>query len=319
MYLRRSAAALLSVLGLAALVLWSGGAMEGARRGLDTCARVLIPSLFPFFIMSALLRHTGAVYALARAASPVMPRLFGVPGAGAAALVVGLAGGYPIGAATAAALVRSGDISREEGERLLAFCNNSGPAFLVGAAGVGVFGSASIGLLLYASHALAALLTGALLRSGAPQHISPPPAPGEARGGALTEAVASSVSGMLSVCGYVVAFSALTGAMESAGVFSLLSGELAMHTPLGLHLSRALLAGFLELGSGLSALSGLPASPLALSAASLLASWGGLSVHMQTAAVVASAGLSLRRHTAGKLISSAMSAALTYAAARLLL
>ena len=50
MYLRRSAAALLSVLGLAALVLWSGGAMEGAHRGLDTCARVLIPSLFPFFL-----------------------------------------------------------------------------------------------------------------------------------------------------------------------------------------------------------------------------------------------------------------------------
>lgn len=293
--------------------------MEGARRGLDTCARVLIPLLFPFFIMSALLRHTGAVYALARAASPVMPRLFGVPGAGAAALVVGLAGRLPHRRRHRG---RPGALRRHiprGGERLLAFCNNSGPAFLVGAAGVGVFGSASIGLLLYASHALAALLTGALLRSGAPQHISPPPAPGEARGGALTEAVASSVSGMLSVCGYVVAFSALTGAMESAGVFSLLSGELAMHTPLGLHLSRALLAGFLELGSGLSALSGLPASPLALSAASLLASWGGLSVHMQTAAVVASAGLSLRRHTAGKLISSAMSAALTYAAARLLL
>lgn len=319
MQFKRLLAPVLAVLGLAALVAWSGGAMDGARRGLDTCARVLIPSLFPFFIMSALLRSTGAVHALARAASRIMPRVFGVPGAGSAALVLGLTGGYPIGAAAAASLVSSGEISRGEGERLLAFCNNSGPAFLVGAAGAGVFGSAGAGLLLYASHVLAAIAAGALLRERAgAASVSPPPAPPEPSL-SLTEAVASSVSGMLSVCGYVVAFTALTGALEAAGIFTLLSGELAMHTGLELRLSRALICGFLELGSGLSALSGLPATPLNLSAASLLAAWGGLSVHMQAAAAVAPAGLSMRRHTAGKLISPPISAAITYFAARLFL
>ena len=58
----------------------------------------------------------------------------------------------------------AGAVSREEAERLLGFCNNSGPAFIVGAVGAGIFGSPSVGLALYGIHILAAVLTGLLLR-----------------------------------------------------------------------------------------------------------------------------------------------------------
>ena len=95
-----------------------------------------------------------------------MHRLFGVSGPGCAALILGLMAGYPLGAASAAGLVQRGEIKREEGERLLGFCNNSGPAFLLGAAGAGVFGSAKAGILLYISHVLAALTAGFLLSCG---------------------------------------------------------------------------------------------------------------------------------------------------------
>ena len=44
-----------------------------------------------------------------------------------------------------------------EAERLLAFCNNSGPAFILGVVGVGVFGSSRVGLLLYLAHAAASI------------------------------------------------------------------------------------------------------------------------------------------------------------------
>ena len=124
---------------------------------------------------------------------------------------------------------------------------------------------------------------------------------------------------MLTVCGYVVAFSALTGALEAAGVFSRLAGDLAVRTGLGLKLSRALLTGFFELGGGLSALSGAGLTPLSLACASLLAAWGGLSVHFQTAAVFAGTGVSLRRHTAGKLLAAVLSAAITLLSARFIL
>lgn len=61
-----------------------------------------------------------------------------------------------------------GEVRPRGGRRLLGFCNNSGPAFILGAAGTGVFGGARFGLLLYAAHILAALTAGVLLSLGDP-------------------------------------------------------------------------------------------------------------------------------------------------------
>ena len=141
-------AALAAVAAALALITCSAEAMDGARRSLALCAEVLIPSLFPFFVLSGLIQELGLPSRLGRLAAPGMHRLFGVSGPGCAALILGLMAGYPLGAASAAGLVQRGEIKREEGERLLGFCNNSGPAFLLGAAGAGVFGSAKAGILL---------------------------------------------------------------------------------------------------------------------------------------------------------------------------
>ncbi len=154
-------AAALAALG--ALLLCSQAALESARAGLGLCAQMIVPSLLPFFILSSLLQQLGLPGILGRWLSPVTQRLFGIGGAGASALLLGVTGGYPLGADAVARLRRSGALTREQAERALAFCNNSGPAFLVGAAGVGVFHSAGYGLLLYGVHVLSAILVGMLL------------------------------------------------------------------------------------------------------------------------------------------------------------
>ena len=106
-------------------------------------------------------------------------KAFRVSGAGCTALLLGLLGGYPLGAAYIAGLRESGAVGGEEAGHLLAFCNNSGPAFFLGALGTGVFGSPRLGLLLYAVHVCAALLTGLLLRGRGPftAEASPDAAP----------------------------------------------------------------------------------------------------------------------------------------------
>ena len=151
-----------------------------ASEGLRLCGELIVPSLFPFFVDSLLLGKLGFPEALGRCLSPLTRRLFHVSGKGATALFIGLTGGYPMGAAYLAELLERGEISPRETERLLGFCNNSGPAFLVGAIGAGVFDSAKAGHLLYIAHIQAALASGILLRSGnAPdeEHPLPPAAP----------------------------------------------------------------------------------------------------------------------------------------------
>lgn len=134
----------------------SADARQGAADGLRLWGTLLIPSLLPYFAAAGLLTRLGAVDALARRLAPAAARLFGVSGAGAAVFLLGLSGGYPLGAATIGALYRDGLLRKDEAEHLLAFCDNSGPAFAVGALGVGVFGSAGWGMLLWGIHAISA-------------------------------------------------------------------------------------------------------------------------------------------------------------------
>ena len=300
---------------LAAQLLSSGAAAEGCRRALAVCARLIVPSLFPFFVLSSYCTALGLPGVLGRLLVPAAMRVYGVSGPGASALLIGLTGGYPAGAAYIAGMEKSGAVSTAEAERLLAFCNNSGPAFLVGAVGVGVFHSAAAGLLLYAVHVAAALLTGLFFRRRARFDELPPvfldtiePA------AALTEAVRRSVAAILNVCGFVVCFSVLLSVLDSRGALTLLCGFLAERFGWALPVSRALLTGFFELGGGVAAMEGLALSPPTLALAAFLTGWGGLSVYFQTLSVLSECKAKGALHLTGRLLCASISAVLAYLA-----
>ena len=155
---------ILACLCLGGLLVWfladAGAVRDSVAEALALCARSVVPSLFPFLVASSALLALGFGELAAPWLAGLMEPLFRVPGAGSAALVLGLVGGYPIGAKTAADLYRENLVSREEAERLLAFCNNSNPVFLISVLGVGVFGSVRAGVWLWLIHVLSALLTG---------------------------------------------------------------------------------------------------------------------------------------------------------------
>ena len=110
-------------------------AIEYMGRGLSLCARTVIPSLFPFMVISELMVRSGAGEALGRLFSRPMRYLFGLSGAGCTAVVLGSLCGFPVGARTAVALYDRNAISRRECEHLLTFCNCPSSAFLVTAGG----------------------------------------------------------------------------------------------------------------------------------------------------------------------------------------
>ena len=206
---------------------------------------------------------------------------------------------------------RQGLVSLEEAERLMGFCSNSGPAFLVGSIGAGVFGSARLGVGLYIIHVLAAAITGLFFRVDGKCRGNAPAAPRES-GGALIESVRQAAQSILSVCGFIVCFCVIIGLLDAHGMFSLLAGQLAQITGLELHAARAALSGFLELGSGIGAMRGLAVSPANLAIAAGIVGWGGISVHFQTYAVLADSDIKGGLHLAGRLINCAVSAALGY-------
>lgn len=299
---------------LAALIFSSAAVLDSCKAALKLCAELIIPSLFPFFVVSIILNRLGLPSIIARASAPAARLLFGVSGAGSSALIMGLMGGYPLGAAYIADMHESGAIDTDEAEQLLGFCNNSGPAFIIGAVGAGVFSSAKVGIFLYLVHISAAILTGIILKSrrvtsSAAKPAAPSPLPFSL---ALPEAVKQAVTAIINVCGFVVCFSVFVGLLDAHGVFSVLVGFISARTGFELHWVRALLMGILELGSGVGAMRGLYALPINLALAAFILGWGGLSVHFQTLALLAGSNIKGALHFAGRLISASIACVLAY-------
>jgi sporulation integral membrane protein YlbJ len=311
--MKNRSAIFICLLGFVGLIVFSSQVVDSCRYALELCASLIIPSLFPFFVISILLNKLGLPGWLGKTLAPVASRLYGVTGAGASALLIGLTGGYPLGAAYIADMEREGAITALEGERLLAFCNNSGPAFIIGAVGSGVFHSSKIGLLLYLCHILAAMLTGLFFRQkDYCKEIQPVQLDLVYISQAFPIAVKQAVGSILNVCGFVLCFTVLVGVLDSNGYFSLVCGALSSLRGLELTFTHAALTGILELGSGVGAMRGLAATPLNLALAAGMLGWGGLSVHFQTKAVIADSNIKGALHFAGRLISASIGMVLAY-------
>ena len=291
-------------LALCGLLVWlladAVGVRASVEEALDLCARSVIPALFPFLVVTSALLSLGFGELAAPWLAGLMEPLYRVPGAGSAALVLGLVGGYPVGAATAGRLYQEGLMSREEGERLLTFCNNYNPVFLISVLGVGVFGSVRTGIWLWLIHVLSALLTGLLFRgrgtSARRREMAKVPAfRAVSLPAAVVEAVGSSLRGMLSVCAFVVFFYVLARPLAAVG------GR-----------TGAALVGIVELFS-LTPL--LTPDRFGFILASGMAGWGGLSVLCQTGAVLEGSGLGVGSCLRGKAVQGLLAAALAALAA----
>ena len=175
---------------------------------------------------------------------------------------------------------------------MLAFCNNSNPVFLISVLGAGVFGSVRAGVWIWLIHVFSALLTGLAFRgtgAGArPCRTADRPV-FRAMGliPAFVGAVRSSVSGMLSVCGFVAFFYVLAHPLAALG------GRLG-----------PCLVGITELFS-LTPL--LTPDRFGFILAAGAAGWGGISVLCQTLAVLEGSGLRLRNCLLGKAVQGLLS------------
>ncbi len=161
--LRKNALSIVFCIFTICLVVFSKSNLVAAKNGLVLWATAVVPSLFPFFVANEMLSYTNVVSYLGKLLNPIMHPLFGVPGEGAFAFIMGLISGYPVGAKIVSNFMEQGICTKEEAERMLAFTNNSGPLFIIGTVGITLFGNTSIGVLLFITHVLACVTVGIVL------------------------------------------------------------------------------------------------------------------------------------------------------------
>lgn len=283
---------------------YSAVCADAVRVALQLCLTSVIPALFPFFIASTLAISCGLAQSVGSLCAAPFRRVFHLPACGAAVMLLSFLGGYPAGARMAAELYHSNQCTREQANTLASVCNNTGPAFLIGMCGNGLFHSLRAGIFLYLIHVISALLTAFVLRpNNIPDSAVLSRQPEPQRWMPLfVHAVLSAGRASLHVSAFVLVFSVILSLFRQIGLFSFL---LAISAPafraVGLSDGAGILIGMFELTQGLASLTPDTGTLEArLAAVSFLCAFGGMSVLFQTAAVTD--GLSFRACIRGKLV-----------------
>ena len=173
---------------------------ENVAKSIIICGQVLIPSLFPFGVCVLFILKSDV-------AKRINPLLL--------IFIFSLLGGYPMGAKLINEEVLYNRLDTKNAQKMLNYCVNAGPAFIVSAVGLGILNSQKAGYILLVSHILASLiitlLTGpiSLNKTETEKSISPVDN--------FVLATADSAAAVMSICGFVILFSVLTGYLEFYG------------------------------------------------------------------------------------------------------
>lgn len=288
-------------------------ARDSISTAISNCLFSLIPTLFPYFVISSLLCSLDFGTLLSHIFSKPFKLLFGVSGIGALPLFLGILGGYPTGVRTVCTLYSQGKLSKPEADRLLLFTGNTGPAFIIGVAGLGIFSSIKVGIILYAAHVLSAMILGILFCSilGNVSQDNVITSENKVSGNLsviFTEAVNSAIHTCINITAFVMLFSFLTALLTWLGIISVICSVLSGFGADPLK-AKALILGFLEISVGLDSVSTFSENfSFSLPAIAAILSWGGISVHCQSLSFISPLGLHGKGYIFSKLLHGALSA-----------
>jgi len=317
------------------LALYAKETSKAARDAIYLCLDVVIPSLFPFFVLSRLTVPFLKSFSWPRPLGRLVQGLTGLPCYVLPAVVLGYLSGYPTGAKLARDMLEEGLLDSNQASRVTAVANNCSPLFIIGTVGAGLFRSVRVGFILLAVHwvsgLIAALVLNLILRREksrtADESVFSRDSgignKGRIRTAALIPgAIEDAAILSLKISGYIVLFAVLSELLHRTGFFSLLAGALAAILPGSLagNSIAALLRGIMEIASGANAIALTVNTPVVaqLSLVSFICGFAGFSVHTQIMGIMKGTGCRYGVFLLGKLLHGLVACALTVAVLKLL-
>lgn len=269
----------MSISSLSSVTVYTSKAME-------ICARQVVPSLFFFLVLTGTILRMSLHTKIPSFISEPICRAFNISPSSVSAFVFGLLCGFPIGGKIAVDLLKRQEIDREEAERLIAFSNNTGPAFTIAAVGTAILGNTYAGVAIYFLQIISAVCVALFLRKDENSHkLNQYTIPSEPFFEALCGAIYDAAASCVSICGFIIFFYTAIGVVSD-------------HFPI--YEVKLLLSLLGEVSSGANAAASLPV-PFSFSAAAFSVGWSGISVHMQTLRFVSDTDINMKKYYISKM------------------
>ncbi|MBD5140025.1 MAG: hypothetical protein HDT25_01210 [Ruminococcus sp.] len=193
-------------------------------------------------------------------------------------------GGYPVGARLLADMASEGKISKGDAEHMLSYCYLAGPAFICSIAGVKLFSSVKIGMIIFAAVIGANIIIGVI--TGLGRKIPPKSRKKvtlDVSFDCLIKSIYSGAKGMFSICAVIVFFSSIICIFDKLGAINYTAEIISKASGLSFPDSIAAVKSVIEISN----ISGLTPNNYGLiPLAAALLSFGGICVLIQTAGFV---------------------------------
>lgn len=239
-------------------------------------ATVLIPSLFPYLVISKYIVQNGFPN-LFNPLKKLISKIFNIKSSSAEVFLCSLLCGYPCGAICASDIYEKGEISKSEAMRLMCFTNGASPVFLICAVGGMMLKNTGLGIMMYAVQTLSSAIVGFILGLfSEKESLKKMESFENIKSASLTECCEKSVDAIINIAGYIIAATAL-----GEVVLCLLSAFFGYSL-----YSEFTVYYFLEISKSMKLLSEYGSSDIVFSLMCACASFGGVSVIMQIFGVI---------------------------------
>lgn len=260
-----------AAIAMLTLILDTKTALSGAKAGLALCIEAAIPSLFPFFVFSAVINSN----ILGSSLSLMAPfrKLCKIPQGTESIMLLGFIAGYPVGAQLIGQAHSENKISTDTAKRMLGFCSNAGLSFIFGMLSP-MFQSKIIPWVLWGIHISSAMLVGIILpktNAVKMEHSNYKPI-------SFSTAMQKAIKNCSLICGWIILFRI---------VIAFVGKWFMWRFPEAI---RVLFSGLLELSNGCVMASSLPLEGLRFVLVSCMLAAGGTCVAMQTLSVTGMLG-----------------------------
>lgn len=309
------------------ILLFPNEILNASKDGIVLWATNVLPTLLPFVIGTNILIGTGIVELMGIFLEPLMFPLFKVAGCSAFALICGMISGYPVGAKITQSLRSCEQISKSQAQRLISFCNNSGPLFILGAIGTSMLGNKNYGYFIMIAHYLSAIIVGIMFRffyGSEKDYVLPSKRiffrafnhvkfvrTDKNIGKLFAQSVHDSIETVLQIGGFIVVFSIVSKILELSNVIVLIWNWLAKFDfirQIGYETFSGIIVGIIEITNGAKILTAQNFSPSILIILSALVSFGGFSVHMQSISFISKTDIKANLYILAKIIHAFISA-----------
>lgn len=275
---------------------------DSINYALNIWVKNLIPTLFPFFVISDILINYNFTSYVPKIIKKTCKLLFNITDNMITILLLSIVSGFPSNARNTRLLYDNGLITLNEANHILIFSHFSNPLFILTTVAVFFLGNKNVGIILLTSHYLSNFLLAIMFRNCF-NHDNNVVITNDKKecdfGNILIGSLRKSIDTILLICGIVTIFMLLSSIISNTFNFNIYNSML--------------IKGILEITIGIEALGLLNLSLIYKAViASCFLAFGGFSVHMQVMSQITDTDIKYRYFFIGRLYQAILSGIITY-------